>query len=274
MNNILCMKQGCMYKRRENMKYCCILCSNDKGHGPLCASNILRTPYTIKGKFDGFGEQYLAVMSGIAYCIKKKYMYVHSPFTKMQHGCNVAKTNEFIGIRNQSLPKFDTSIMIQRSFAKEVHFCKNPSIYYDSNALRSIRNHYYSTEKPNVGDIDIAIHIRRGDITRTNARHTDNAFYKNLIQQLKRKYPSYTILVFSQGKYKDFEDLGLEENCFRLNLNVFKTFHSLVCAKVFIQAKSSFSYCAGILNKNTVYHMKGYLHKLHHWFDVASLRGT
>jgi hypothetical protein len=59
--------------------------------------------YTIKGKEDGFGAQYQAIMSGIAYCIYKKYVYVHTPFTKIEHDCDVEKANDFIGIKNNTI---------------------------------------------------------------------------------------------------------------------------------------------------------------------------
>ena len=41
--------------------------------------------YTITGKKDGFGAQYLAIMSGIAYCKYKNYNYVHTPIKNMEH---------------------------------------------------------------------------------------------------------------------------------------------------------------------------------------------
>ena len=36
--------------------------------------------YTIVGKTDGFGAQYQAILSGIAYCKFKNYIYIHTPF--------------------------------------------------------------------------------------------------------------------------------------------------------------------------------------------------
>ena len=41
--------------------------------------------YTITGKTDGFGSQYQAIMSGIAYCYYNNYEYIHTPIIKMEH---------------------------------------------------------------------------------------------------------------------------------------------------------------------------------------------
>ena len=56
--------------------------------------------YTIKGKDDGFGAQYQAILSGISYCNYKNYIYIHTPFTQIDHAIDVSKANEFIGIHN------------------------------------------------------------------------------------------------------------------------------------------------------------------------------
>lgn len=230
------------------------------------------TYYTIKGKCDGFGAQYQSILSGISYCAYKNYIYIHTPFTQMEHNIDINKANEFIGIHS-NLEIYDSNCkIIEKKYELEVNSCRKPSIYYTDKVLEYIRKCYYSSEKPHIGLIDIAIHIRRGDVTKGNKRYTDNNFYAKIIQKLKIKYPTYTITVFSEGNYNDFNNLGLEEKCFKLNTDIFETFHSLVCAKVLIQSFSSFSYCAGILNQNKVYHYDGFWHnKLDHWLKSSSL---
>ena len=224
--------------------------------------------YTIKGRTDGFGAQYNAILSGIAYCHYKKFVYVHSPITQLEHDVDVKKANEFIGIPINLHPYTHKS-----TYEPIVHWSKRPSLYYTTDVLNYIRKCYYSTPKPSV-DIDIAIHIRRGDVTRQQhtERYTDNVYYIKIIKKLKQLYPTYKITIFSEGKYEDFYNLGLEESCYQLNTNVFETFHSLVCAKVLIQSYSSFSYCAGLLNQNIVYHYDTFWHKkLDHWLKVSVL---
>jgi len=224
--------------------------------------------YTIAERVDGFGAQYQGIISGIAYCYYKNYIYVHTPFKLLDHQVDIHKANEFIGIKTTSCP-----IYITQTCSAEVHWSPQPSIYYTPQVLNYIRQCYYTNKKPTI-DVDIAIHIRRGDVTneQNKERYTDNAFYIKLIQTLQKKYPNYTITIFSEGTYEDFKEIGLEEKWFKLNTDIFETFHSLVSAKVLIQSFSSFSYCAGILNQNTVYHYDSFWHKkLDHWLSIRQL---
>jgi hypothetical protein len=234
--------------------------------------------YTIKGCSDGFGAQYQHIMSGIAFCEFNNYVYIHTPFTAMEHNVDVDKLNTFIGINNNHLSANDilsTDIIIQ-PYADTVHWSSHPSMYYTDNVIKKIRDFYYSTQKPVIGDIDIAIHIRRGDVNEDVAvRFTENAKYIKLIQAFKINFPTKQIHIFSEGKVEDFKEFGLNEDNFKLNLDVAETYHSLVCAKILVVAKSSFSYSSAILNENVVYYMADFLHFWHkpldNWLNVESL---
>lgn len=225
--------------------------------------------YTIAGKEDGFGAQYQAIMSGIALCDYKKYTYVHTPFNKMEHDVNVDELNEFIGIP-QSIPN---KAAITEKYSGEVHSSPKPSVYYTPSVLQKIRSYYYSSKKPEVPQIDIAIHIRRGDVTASDrGRFTSNDKYIKIISTLRKLYPLYKITIFSEGEIRHFKDLGLEDGCFVLNGDITKTFHSLVRAKILITANSSLSYAAALLNENTVYHNNEWWHKkLDTWIDTKAL---
>jgi hypothetical protein len=231
------------------------------------------TYYTIKGCFAGFGMQYLCILSGIVYCKYKNYVYIHTPFIFIDLCLDVAKANNFIGIK-QNFELYDNNCeLIEKK--GEIEVIKTPSIYFTNDVLEYIRGCYFKAEKPVIGPIDIAIHIRRGDVSKeeNSERYTDNSFYVEIIKKLKVKYPTYTITIFSEGKYEDFNDLGLEENCLKLNVDIFETFHSLVCSKVLIQSLSTFSYCAGIINENIVYyHDSFWCKKLDNWLKLSDLR--
>ena len=144
------------------------------------------TYYTITGKTDGFGAQYQSILSGIAFCKYKNYVYVHSPFTQIEHNVDIRKANEFIGITNVE-PVPQNCNIIKEPYSSVVHWCSTPSLYYTDQVLEYIRNCYFSTPKPHIADIDIAIHIRRGDVSnvRNKDRYTDNSFYANIIKQMK-----------------------------------------------------------------------------------------
>ncbi len=177
------------------------------------------TYYTITGKMDGFGAQYFSVMSGIAFCEAKGYTYIHTPFVSIEHDVNVEELNEFIGVKN--VVERDTSKLIisKNMFSREVLFSPRPSLYFTPDVIKKLRTFYYSTPKPASTPVDIAIHIRRGDVSKTanNDRYNDNSIYVKLIKYLKMQYPSYTINVFSEGKLEDFKELELDDSQFRLN---------------------------------------------------------
>jgi len=236
--------------------------------------------YTIKDKTDGFGAQYHAILSGIAFSKYNNYIYLHTPFIIIAHNLDANKLNKFIGINNDYLiknnllpSKYDK--IINKKFSKEVHFSNNPSLYYTEETLKIIRDFYYNTEKKIINNIDIAIHIRRGDVNKKNIRFTNNNIYFKLINQLIKKYPHYKITIFSQGKYQDFSDLGLNETNFKLNIDIMETFHSLVSAKILVISKSSFSYSAALLNTNIIYYLEDFInwwHKpLNNWVNVNTL---
>ena len=78
--------------------------------------------YTINPRGDGFGAQYLAILSGIAYCNYKNYIYVHTPFIKMEHNTNIKKANEFIGINTNSNFNYTNCNIIEIHVADEVNY--------------------------------------------------------------------------------------------------------------------------------------------------------
>jgi hypothetical protein len=224
--------------------------------------------YTITGKTDGFGSQYHAVMSGVAICAKYNAVYLHTPFVKMEHGEDVDELNRFIGI-----PASRSQECISEKFSGEVHYSDRPSLYYTPSVLQTLRSWYYSTEKPKIQSPDIAIHIRRGDVTKSDhpGRFTENTFYVNVMKRLKEFYPTYSILIFSEGSLADFAEFQLPPQCFKLSTNIKETFHSLVKAKILVMSKSSFSYAAAILNENSVYYEEFWHKPLDGWLKSSML---
>jgi hypothetical protein len=224
--------------------------------------------YTITGKTDGFGAQYQAIMSGIAYCEYYNYKYIHTPFKYMEHVKymkEIDNLNKFIGIPVSN--DNNKNIDIYEEFSEEVHYSENPDIYYTDNVLNKIRNYYFSVKKPEVLNNDIVIHIRRGDVTSktNNERYINDNSYIRVIHMLKKMYPNYRICIFSQGKISDFKKLFLEGVYFDLNNTIENTFHLMVTAKVLVTSISSFSYCAALLNENTIYYIPFWSYPLKRW---------
>ncbi len=238
-----------------------LLIINLKGNIDLFSNKKIK--YSIHGKKDGFGAQYQAILSGIAWCNYKNYEYVHIPFSKIAHDQKYDELNHFIGIPYKNKSESD----LIEHYSREVHNSKTPDIYYTPEILKKIRKYYYSTNKPIIKNNDyIAIHIRRGDVNKKSnlKRYTDNNYYKKIIIFLKKKYPNKKIKIFSQGKIEDFKELN--NNCiFELNKDLQYTFHSMVVAKVLVMSKSSFSYSAALLNNNEIYYLNFWHKPLKAW---------
>lgn len=226
--------------------------------------------YTITGKIDGFGSQYQAIMSGIAYCKFRNFNYIHTPFKQIKHNGDIKSLNNFIGI---PITNYKNNIDITEKYSREVSFSSNPSKYYTNDLISLLRSYYYNTHKPVIEKVDIAIHIRRGDVDMKTypERYISNSSYNKIIKFLNYKYPTYNIFIFSEGSINNFNDIKGKNLSFKLNESIEETFHSFVSAKILVTAKSTFSYSAAILNSNKIYYINFRRRRLKHWTNISSL---
>ena len=225
--------------------------------------------YTISGKNDGFGAQYLAIMSGIAFCKYKNYKYVHTNIKYLEHSLNVDLINKFIGIP-QDISYNDIDIIEEYSF--RVLTSKNPDIFYTDNVIDTLRKYYYSTKKPIIKQFDIVIHIRRGDVTpyKNTDRYVPNIYYVKLINYFSKRF-NHKITIFSQGKLEDFNDFKGKNVNLILNCEVCTMYHIFVEAKILVTSKSSLSYSAALLNRNNIYYLNYIHYPLKHWIKLDSI---
>ncbi len=252
--------------------------------------NKQKNLYTIHGKTDGFGSQLQACFSLIAYCYYKNYTYIHTPFYQMHHNDENINNfpnymNNFINFESKfinvnQISNYETSILKKFKEGYFVHGSLNPEYFYNNNVLNLFREIYYSNSKPNIPTFDntkknIAIHIRRGDVNpqKYPSRFISNQIYIDLIKKIDLL--NTLIHIFSEGKPEDFKDIfeSFPENKFilHLNENIQLTFHSMVKADILLISKSSFSYCAALLNENTIIAnlITSWWHKpLKHWKKI------
>lgn len=233
---------------------------------------------TIRGKTDGFGCQWNAKLSGMAVCYNSggKLRYVHTPFTSVSHGwrdeLEIESINKFVGVPDNRRGK---KLHVVQRFNPKVF--EDPNRYYTNYVLGKIRSHYWSSEKPETFDREIAVHIRRGDVQPHRGgdrkhRHMKNDWYNKVLPRIVNKYPSdYRMAIYSEGPFEEFasilddwpQDL-VNRTVFRLadptksfqEFDMLTTYHHFVTAKVFIMSKSGFSYTAGILNEGSEIYFK------------------
>ena len=174
--------------------------------------------------------------------------------------------NNFINLEHEfrSYNELTNNELSQIHEVKEgyfVHGSLKPEMFYNDRVIEKIRKCYYSNVKPDISDIykpdkfNVAIHVRRGDVSATKypSRYTSNEEYIRLIKN--QMWPeNVQFHLFSEGVKEDFEKFTIEFPNIQLHIseNIQKTFHLLVEADHLIISKSSFCYCAALLNINKV----------------------
>tara|TARA_Y100000389_G_scaffold153040_1_gene153170 strand:+ start:9942 stop:11849 length:1908 start_codon:yes stop_codon:yes gene_type:complete len=232
-------------------------------------TNKSKTLMTIRGKTDGFGSQLQAMFSLIAYCNYKGYKYIHTPMYQMHHNDENIDNfstymNDFINIENNftaidQLSNYEKSIVHNMKEGPFVHGSYCPEYFYNNYVLSLFREMYFSQKKPELSYDpsynNIALHIRRGDvnINKYPSRYTSNEEYIELLKKID--LDNSVIHIFSEGDEEHFQTIvtAFPNNkvVMHINENIQSTFHHLVMSDVLILAKSSFGYCAGLLNNNT-----------------------
>ena len=169
---------------------------------------------TVAGKTDGFGCQLNAKLSGIALCVNDpKYRYVHTPFTTISHGMN-----NYVDEINRWMNFPYSGRRIHKTYKRIAKVHENPAHWYNNKALTELRTWFWrAPSDKTVVDIDIAVHIRRGDVYPasqakgrkvcpvTSGRYQSNKWYNKKIPEIASNYPdSYLINIYSEGNVEDF----------------------------------------------------------------------
>lgn len=224
-------------------------------------------------KTDGFGAQYWANMTCIAYCRNNNFIYRHSNYIRIRHfDRNTEKLllpnllNEFTGLKSDEDDDINREIDDKKAWT--FPYSNNSDEWFSPSIIQEIRKMYYSTSKPKIIECDVAIHIRRGDVQENNINRTrfrPLSYYKNIIDKLKQKNKNCKFAIFSEGKIEDFKEIQDENIEFHLNEDLLISFHSMVKANIFVMGYSCLSLCIAILNENTVIYMKNQFKPLKKW---------
>lgn len=142
------------------------------------------------------------------------------------------QTNQFIGLGWQYL----RSNLLRAKYKKKCQIYPLSS-YFDKNK------------------INVAIHIRRGDVNESGdfkVRWVSINVYINVIKQIQKIYGDKVIFhIYSDEDTSEFSVLTQFHNMIlHLDENVFDTFHHMVMADILMPGQSSFSVLAGHLCEN------------------------
>jgi hypothetical protein len=149
---------------------------------------------------------------------------------------------------------------------------------YGMNTLKNVKKNIelpcYNNEKTN-----IAIHIRRGDVSKyTNTdRYIPFDNYYNIIENLNLKYNNACFFIFSEitndkHEFDEFIknniDRGIDINLLA-DIDILTTLEYMIKADVFVMSKSSLSYVAALYNENKVLYFDFWHTKMPHWETIT-----
>lgn len=219
--------------------------------------------YTYKNKTLGFGAQYIGCICCFIYCRINDYLYHHSNFEQVDKRMNpelnnvsnkdyTNEINNFIGMQSDI-----TDISNNKININSWQFGLKKSDFKEE-YLDELKKMYNSTPKPQPIECDIAIHIRRGDVseTKSHQRFQTIDYYKNILDRILKDFKTTPkIVVFSQGELEDFKELqGYDNITFMLNTDILESFHTMVSAPIFIMGYSALSCCVALLSNNKIYY--------------------
>ncbi len=149
-------------------------------------------------------------------------------------------------------------------------------LYQESNKNRTL--HLFKKNRTN-----IAIHIRVinhhddqceiKDFENLEGRYEIHDYqYIMLISKLQKLYPRADVHIFSQPNiYKKYKSLTKMDGVqVHINTDAIDTFHHFCSADILVISKSSFSYLAGIYNKNKVLYIPFHHPPLEEWESIRN----
>jgi len=270
---------------------------------------MLFLTYNNKQHTDGFGSQLQRIIS--IFCLAKEYNceYTHSGFHVIEYQGllsleNNTTTDTFIKRANElfMLPSsnvntfskienitFITHELLEywRSKAKDDNILLRITYahrYLDSNThiFSHLPTYPWITNESNDGIVNIAVHIRRGELFLVDSDRMlpDQYFYDvitKLIDILKCSNKQYKLTIYTEkptkttyispkhpGICERFQDIRLihpeqtdlqifrniPDICYKINTDPFETFIELVNSDILVCSLSSFSYSAALLKRN------------------------
>ncbi|MGV8996598.1 MAG: hypothetical protein ACOH12_06590 [Parvibaculaceae bacterium] len=238
---------------------------------------------TCRGKRDGGGAQANACISAMAFARACGITYLHTPFQFVEHAAGdqaawtakweaffglgtgervITPTHDAVGVKkfldNASLWKRDGIIVEAQHFQG---ICNaHPEMY--QTIIPSLREKYNAHDKSGITldkgdeDVTVAVHIRRGDVSVSDAatagRFTSDErithTIRDVLAAITAKGKTARVNVYSEGRVEDFKlfaDMGCH---LHIGRDVFETIHNLAMSDVLVTAKSAFSFVAGLIS--------------------------
>jgi len=165
-------------------------------------------------------------------------------------------------------------------------------IIYGPNPFPGKLTQYYNLIKPEIqklywsvkrdihlkyksNKISVAVHIRRGDISKNNNadRWIEFDHYMKIINNLNSNIgnENLDIHIFSEGTVADFSIFNQENVTLQLNGSDLEALHHMCSADILVTGQSSFSIMAAYFNMNFIVYtpLKNFMHN---WADMKTMK--
>lgn len=258
---------------------------------------------TYRTSNDGLGGQYQRIIGLMALAMKHQCRYVHNPILQIEHIPTpqteyLKRIEDFFQIKNyySSIDEYhydevvdferisEPTILSYKEKAHNSHILLKisipnaildgePSVYnLILPQLRQIKGTLplplYSSAKKN-----IALHIRRGDVNEIShpGRFTPISVFHQIADKLAIHYPDSNICIFTEITPENKNEFNIFRKEIKIvaNEDVLTTLEYLIQADILVMCKSSFSYIAGLYNKNQVIYMDFWHSPMPHWGRVT-----
>lgn len=238
----------------------------------------------------GIGHQMANWIAGLWFSKKFGLRFAHTPFSRekweklLGFGIGEECVTELItkrGYRIVRLPLFDEQktaevtvvqqlIDSYKDADKIIFLAEQDQFYRDQFGVLDIIRSKFHSAPSRVEDnlfydktkINIAIHIRRGDIAQEGQRNENNSnlsmrwlnndYYRNIVKSIVNNVDAkktISIYIFSQGRDEEFLIFNEFENVnLCLSFDEYLSFIHMVFADVLITSRSSFSYKPALLS--------------------------
>ena len=238
---------------------------------------------TCRGKVDGAGAQAMATISAMAMARFARCRYLHSPFTSVAHAEGMPQDwarrwESFLnfGDGETLVPEGAELVSLDSVIQAPGNYAGRPVIIVERvfglpaeigvpirDGLRSeLRAKYWRSSKSSIpshrgpaGGFTVAIHLRRGDVTRMKNvnRYAPDEFVLRQIDRVKQTLAPFgrplTLNLYSEGAVADFRAFADAGCNLHVSEDTFETFHNMVTADILVGAYSTFSYVAGLLSE-------------------------
>ncbi len=236
----------------------------------------------------GIGHQMANWIAGLWFADQFKIAHAHIPFSSpkweelLGFGQQAVSAETLLkkqGYKKVVLPLFDEEDekqvakirqIIASYIGRQVVFIMEQDQFYRDQfgVIDEIQRRFYSATartndatRYNSKDLNIAIHVRRGDITIGQKTGNENLamrwqnaeYFKNVLSNtinLLKTNRTIKVYLFSQGVRSDFREFESIENIeFCLDMDAQVSFLHMVHADLLITSKSSFSYKPALLSR-------------------------